>query len=902
MTYTIEVPWFNPRQMDDNTVQALSTNQEQLHRAIKQAVAQRAKTSIAGIHWLVTGPRGAGKSFFLRSVKAFSKQWQEQNISYILLPEELRNIFSPHEFLNEVRYLMSGDQIQSDDYGTVATWRQTDSSEQWQSALTALLNASDSKLIVIGVENFDQLLNRAFDDDIKSSHLRTMLENEPRIMLIATAVEGSFDEDYNSRLFCQFEHHPILAWTPKAHRDYLTRRANLKGLEPQPNQLARIDAYSRFTGGNARVAAVLASLLLEKQDPLNASLDLENTLDKMTDYYRAQLDRIPDKSSKLFDALIRGGEPCSQTQLAKRVQATQSDIAKAFNWLVTYGYVIGEKYQGEKATSYRVNDRLFCQFYRMRHLRQQNNNKLTILTDLLADTLLFNDKWQYAHKYSQQGLDPEARTMIELGLDEKNINLSKLPTALQQTDELIALGRALAKNDGVIDNEEFMMSICDQFDNDAEFITYVNQLKAAANASNQSFGKITATELVQSIDSSKNPLFVKAFIYQNMLTNESNEDWQAVLRMMREDSQLLGQVLANQDLNTIEKQQPLSICLLCSSILIMHNCLKDEASTNIDIADKYLRGLNYLKRAIQPLPNHSLDALNELVLAACFIQIKAIFSSDFTNSKHYKILLKINRLITKTVTSDFYYGYLAQFARILNKANRNIHALRLLNQALTTAIKQEDEDAILELYNAIAEIQASNNNFNYIINHIPKDNFFPFSVYYSVLSARCITTLKSFELGWQQLKAHFAQYPTEDNELIMDRLRKFTPVVLDYCRHRSTSEAFTLANQLFANILDEPSLPNEASTRAVWIQLIEMGVPLELLTDIVSEQQQIAPKPLQPLIEVITLWIDYLKIPASEREAYSRQLSPDVAASFKAIGQELSNDAKALYGIENSDS
>ena len=395
MNQKSSISWFNPRQMDDDIILALSTGQSNLLSAFERAIEIRVKNKVASKHWLVTGTRGAGKSFFLRSVQTLQPKWQALNVTYVLMPEELRNIFAPHEFLDEVRHLLTDEEDGSEDFGAAAAWRQNDADEAWQSALTALLSATDSDLIVIGVENFDQLLNRAFDSDANGSKLRRLLENEPRIMLLASAVDSSFDENYDNRLFCQFEQHPIMAWSPQAHRDYLTRRAAVEDLLPDANQLARIDAYSRFTGGNARVAAVLASLLLERQDPLDASADLENVLDKMTDYYRALLDRIPDKSIKLFDALIRGGEPCSQTELAQRVAASQSEIARAFIWLVNYGYIIGEKIKGEKAINYQVTDRLFCQFYRMRYLRQQRNTRLTVLADLLADTILFKDQgWQ----------------------------------------------------------------------------------------------------------------------------------------------------------------------------------------------------------------------------------------------------------------------------------------------------------------------------------------------------------------------------------------------------------------------------------------------------------------------------------------------------------------------------
>ena len=82
-------------------------------------------------------------------------------------------------------------------------------------------------------------------------------------------MEGEFDEAYEKRLFCQFEHHPMPCWDERDHRDCLTRRAKLRDKEPTDRQLAKIDAYSRFTGGNARTAAVLAASIPGEQDPIS---------------------------------------------------------------------------------------------------------------------------------------------------------------------------------------------------------------------------------------------------------------------------------------------------------------------------------------------------------------------------------------------------------------------------------------------------------------------------------------------------------------------------------------------------------------------------------------------------------------------------------------------------------
>ena len=48
-----DIPWFNPHQMDDATVCALSTGREDLLRDLFLAARQRLREPSAGKHWFV---------------------------------------------------------------------------------------------------------------------------------------------------------------------------------------------------------------------------------------------------------------------------------------------------------------------------------------------------------------------------------------------------------------------------------------------------------------------------------------------------------------------------------------------------------------------------------------------------------------------------------------------------------------------------------------------------------------------------------------------------------------------------------------------------------------------------------------------------------------------------------
>lgn len=464
------IPWFNPREMDDATLTALATGRERLIADFLETVDRRLHgiaDGQTGGHWLVTGTRGAGKSYFLRYAQIrTSQRFAAERVRFVLLPEELRNIRAPHDLLDEIRRMLI---VEQGDPGRPAQWRSEAPEQLWQEALQRLLSATPAQLLVVGIENFADVLKRGFSGDVAASLLRKLMEHEPRVLLLGSAVDGSFDEDYGQRLFLQFSKRPLPVWDGQAHRTYLTQRAALLQRKPSSRQLARIDAYSRYTGGNARIAAILAAAILEEQDITQAGADLNATLDKMSDYYRDLLDTMPPNSETLFDALVRGGEPCSQTELAKRVGAHQNDISRAFRWLLDGGYLLAQRPKGQKETLYQVADRLFVQWYRMRYLNPGQLSRLAVLAELLADTLEFGEKWRYALHFAEAGERHDALLMAELGFKACGIDMGKLQAEGAQIDTLLQWGERLMNMPIGIRGEDIwtrQMALLEEFPSD----------------------------------------------------------------------------------------------------------------------------------------------------------------------------------------------------------------------------------------------------------------------------------------------------------------------------------------------------------------------------------------------------------------------------------------------------
>jgi hypothetical protein len=230
----------------------------------------------------------------------------------------------------------------------------------------------------------------------------------------------------------------------------------------------------------------MAGAILDEEDPLHASSNLTATLDKMTDYYRSLHERMPPNTRKVFDALVRGGEPASQSEVAVRIGARQNEISRAFGWLVDYGYVLNDRIKGQKEHRYRVADRLFVQFYRMRYLQPDERPDLAILADLLAETIEFSRKWNYAQTYLTTGYASEAQLMAELACADRDVNISLLPEGSRSAEKLVELRKTWEFMDEIaerfnVDAPEEDLDVCfRRFHSDEEFrVNYSNARKLA---------------------------------------------------------------------------------------------------------------------------------------------------------------------------------------------------------------------------------------------------------------------------------------------------------------------------------------------------------------------------------------------------------------------------------------
>lgn len=411
---------FNPHEIPAGTILGVATGREDPLGRILTIVRDNLNAPTPQ-HVIVCAPRGYGKSFFLRYVQVKLGQLatiENLPIAMALLPEELPHVKEPETLLAEIRRTFLGQP--ADTIGV--SWLEDDG-HVWDQQVGRLDAAIADRfkdtpgLLVAAVENFDLLLKKAFAKPVQATRLRELLARRGnRLMLIAASARGAFDRDYDLPLFKAFEEISFEPWTMEQSIEFFRAQRAAAGKAPLTDtQEARAKAVATFIGGTPRLATLIGEALLE-DDPLRAGELLEKLVDELTPYYKERIEVLPARSQALLDALLRGGENCSATELARRVGApSQPAIAAALDELKKDLLVTGDKAPDSAEVLLRVTDRVFAHYYRKRILSHGLETcPLEALVDLLAVIYSPEEKKREAAKFTALGFAREAQVFEKL--------------------------------------------------------------------------------------------------------------------------------------------------------------------------------------------------------------------------------------------------------------------------------------------------------------------------------------------------------------------------------------------------------------------------------------------------------------------------------------------------------
>lgn len=331
--------------------------------AILQSV--RENTTAANQHVLVIGPRGSGKTMLVQRLAVEIQRDSElrENWYPIVFSEESYEVTTPGEFWLAALFHLGQQtddprwQAKYKEYGS--QWRDENTMRELAlSQLMAFAGEQGKKLLLI-VENLNGLLGNQISND-DAWKLRHTLQNEPRVMLLATAT-SRFEEIDNAdkAMYELFRIHDL---RPLDKDDCRSLWQSLTG---QSLEADRVRPIQILTGGNLRLLTILATFAahLSLRELMG---DLVALVDDHTAYFKSHLDALPTVERKVYLALAELWDPSTARDVATAARLDVNRTSSLLGRLVDRGAVaVFDERGGSKW--YQVAERMYNIYYLFRH-------------------------------------------------------------------------------------------------------------------------------------------------------------------------------------------------------------------------------------------------------------------------------------------------------------------------------------------------------------------------------------------------------------------------------------------------------------------------------------------------------------------------------------------------------